>query len=82
MSTNILSCVSTKLGDEIMTTAERLFAKGRNEGLNQGIIHGIHKTAKNLLAEGVDPEVVARATGLSRDEITQMIQSESLKTSD
>ena len=47
-----------------MTAAEKLRALGREEGLEQGIEKGLEKVAINSLKEGVDPQFVARITGL------------------
>jgi predicted transposase/invertase (TIGR01784 family) len=50
--------------------------KGLEQGLEQGIEKGIEKArledAKNMLAEGIAVEVVARVTGLSSEIIEQL----------
>jgi predicted transposase/invertase (TIGR01784 family) len=53
------------------------FTEGREAGLQQGLEQGVHKTkletAKNLLAEGLVPQVVARCTNLPLDEIQGLL---------
>ena len=57
---------------EFMTAAEKLQAmgevkglrKGREEGREEGLEEGLEKVAINSLKEGVDPQFVARITGL------------------
>ena len=82
----ILGQVDSKLGDKAMTTLERFCAKARNEGINQGISQGLNKgmkkAAKNFLTEGVDPKIVARATGLSFDEVVKLMNIEIMEASD
>ena len=65
--------------DKIMTTeidrmcqlsyAEK---KGRAEGLEKGIAKGIAKTAKAMKADGMAPELIAKYTGLSAEEIAKL----------
>ncbi|MBO5731672.1 MAG: Rpn family recombination-promoting nuclease/putative transposase [Treponema sp.] len=51
--------------------------QGLQQGLEQGLEQGVHKTkletAKNLLAEGLVPQVVARCTNLPLDEIQGLL---------
>lgn len=47
---DLLGQVNTKIGGEVMNTLERVFADGRNEGLSQGMIDGVHNTAKKSFA--------------------------------
>jgi predicted transposase/invertase (TIGR01784 family) len=42
---------------------------GVNVGLEQGREQGREQTARNFKALGVDPAIIAKATGLSPDEI-------------
>ena len=74
----ILSSINTEMGGEVMSIAERLFTQGREEGLSQGLSQGVQKSAKNFLAEGVDPQVVSRATGLTLEVIKQLQESEEI----
>lgn len=52
--------------------------KGRAEGRAEGIIEGEHKKAiemaRNALAEGLPPSIIAKLTGLSEEEITALQQ--------
>ena len=62
---------------------EQGFQFGREQGLEQGLeqgrIRGAYEkaleTAKNLLAEGIDPQLVARCTNLPLDTVQNLIQS-------
>ena len=53
------------------------FDEGISIGLQQGIERGAHQTkletAKNLLAEGLAPQVVARCTNLPLEEIKGLL---------
>lgn len=56
----------------IMDEAQRLDdreAKGRAEGISQGISESQNKIAKNLLKVGIDTEIISETTGLSLEEI-------------
>ena len=54
----------------------------RREGLAEGIAEGEHKkaveTARNLLAEGISPEILAKCTGLPLEDFQKL--SEELVT--
>ena len=56
-----------------LLAAER---RGRAEGIEQGLVQGMHKnaveTAKNLLAEGIAPEMIAKCCSLSLDEVKEL----------
>ena len=62
---------------------EQGFQFGREQGLEQGLeqgrIRGAYEkaleTAENLLAEGIDPQLVARCTNLPLDTVQSLIQS-------
>jgi hypothetical protein len=47
--------------------------KGKREGLREGIYAGKKEMAKNLLARGVSPDIVAESSGLSRDDIKALM---------
>ena len=48
----------------------------KREGLAEGIAEGEHKkaveTARNLLAEGISPEIIAKCTGLPIKEVQKL----------
>ena len=46
--------------------------QGRQEGIQQGMQKGVKQTARKLLEQGVPIEVIASATGLSREEIKKL----------
>ena len=51
---------------------ERGMEKGREEGREEGKEEALLQTAKNFLALGISPADVAKATGLSADQIRQL----------
>ena len=59
-------------GDEVMTLAERLMTKGKEEGKIEGKLEGIVSVAVNFLKSGFDEKVVAENTGLALDEIRKL----------
>ncbi len=48
---------------------EKWLNKGREEGMEKGIEKGRLITAKQLLALGIDPQIILQATGLSAEEL-------------
>ncbi|MCL6626629.1 MAG: transposase [Alicyclobacillus shizuokensis] len=46
--------------------------KGRQEGLKEGAERKAKEVARNLLAEGIDVDVIAKATGFSREKIDSL----------
>ena len=54
--------------------------QGLQRGIEQGLEQGAHQnkleTARNLLAEGVASQIVARCTGLPMETIHQLIQED------
>ena len=71
-------------GGEIMETlAQQLREEGRKIGVEEGMEKGMEKgkkegkleTARGLIKNGIDFEVIARATGLSREEIEKLAAS-------
>ena len=77
--------LALKMADARYDGYEEGFDKGREDGLQvgllaglqQGIERGAHQTkletAKNLLAEGLAPQVVARCTNLPLDVIQGLL---------
>lgn len=51
------------------------FEQGRSEGLEQGSKEKALEIAKNLLAENLDKQTIAKTTGLSLDEISMLKES-------
>ena len=76
--------LALKMADIEYDAYEEGFDKGREDGLQvglqQGIEQGAHQnkleTARNLLAEGVASQIVARCTGLPMETIHQLIQED------
>lgn len=48
---------------------KRIFARGEKKGIKRGKL----ETAKNLLKDGITIETIAKATGLSKEEILKNI---------
>lgn len=46
--------------------------KGIKQGLEQGIVQGTEKTARQLLAMGMEIDFIAEATGLSKERISEI----------
>ncbi|MBP3287051.1 MAG: Rpn family recombination-promoting nuclease/putative transposase [Prevotella sp.] len=46
--------------------------KGEAIGLEKGMTKGIHTVAKNMKKKGIDPTIIAEATGLSLSEIEEL----------
>ena len=53
-------------------TEEKALAKGREEGREEGIKEGIINTAKNLITMNIPIENIAKATGLTQEEIAKL----------
>jgi predicted transposase/invertase (TIGR01784 family) len=47
--------------------------EGKQEGRQEGRQEGISEVAKNFLADGISPDIVAKNTGLSIDDIRTMM---------
>ena len=49
--------------------------EGRQEGREEGMAEKALSAAKNLLAEGIAPETVARCVGISLEEVKALMES-------
>nr|ELR5149318.1 Rpn family recombination-promoting nuclease/putative transposase [Providencia rettgeri] len=62
--------------ETIMSIAQRLQNKGRQEGIQQGREEGREEAkltmAAQLLKNGVSPEIIMKSTGLNRDVLTSL----------
>lgn len=75
-----IEMISERLSDEgrerLMTVAEQLIKKGREEGLKEGLKEGSIKTkfevAKRMLQSGVDEEQIRTFTNLTKKELEQI----------
>jgi predicted transposase/invertase (TIGR01784 family) len=65
----ILDDTKIRGGDIMPTLAQRF----RDEGKKEGKLEGKLETAKELLKNGVDIDIIARATGFSREEIEKLV---------
>ncbi|MEW6095119.1 MAG: transposase, partial [bacterium] len=73
--------ISERGGEVTMTTAMKLMEQGLQQGLQQGMQQGLQQgeyrkaveTAKAMYLEGFNIEVIAKITGLSKEEIEKSI---------
>ncbi|MDR3353825.1 MAG: hypothetical protein LBO21_02155 [Synergistaceae bacterium] len=61
--------VDTMLRDRVLTYSEEAELKGRQEGRQEGK----YEMAKNLLANGVPPEIIAKSSGMSLDALKTLM---------
>lgn len=63
--------------EKLMTIAESLVDELKPQIFQKGIEQGKHERdlaiAQNMLAEGLDPQLISSTTGLSHEEISQLI---------
>ncbi|EGI5049456.1 Rpn family recombination-promoting nuclease/putative transposase, partial [Salmonella enterica subsp. enterica serovar Montevideo] len=59
--------------DKLMTIAERLEQKGREEGRQEGAAEKAQAIARQLRNMGMTPEQIKQATGLSDAELKKVI---------
>jgi predicted transposase/invertase (TIGR01784 family) len=68
-----------KIGDEIMTLADTLIAKGKAlgeaTGVERGQANAMSLVAKNMLEEGYTDQEIAKLTGLSIETIQALVES-------
>ncbi|WP_025121478.1 MULTISPECIES: Rpn family recombination-promoting nuclease/putative transposase [unclassified Serratia] len=60
--------------EELMTIAEYLEQKGREEGRQEGKHEASLEIARSMLAREFDPAVIKQLTGLSEEELAQIHQ--------
>ncbi|EQB98209.1 hypothetical protein B738_26317 [Photorhabdus temperata subsp. temperata M1021] len=63
---------SPRYEEVLMTIAQRLEHKARQEGLQEGEKRGILKVAWAMMDMGIDCETIMKTTGLSRNELEQI----------
>ncbi|WP_235596281.1 Rpn family recombination-promoting nuclease/putative transposase, partial [Leptospira weilii] len=52
-----------------VTTAEKLISEGIQQGIEKGVQQGKIETARNMLSEDIQLDVVLRITGLSEQDL-------------
>ena len=75
---------TVKMADARYDGYEEGFDEGREAGLQVGIQQGIERgayetkleTARNMLIEGLTPQMVARCTGLPLETVMELVQTE------
>ena len=63
---------SLKYYRDLKNSIDTAFDEGKIEGRLEGEQLGLEKTAKAMKAEGIDPEIIVRITGLSAAEIEKL----------
>jgi predicted transposase/invertase (TIGR01784 family) len=51
---------------------EQGIEQGIEEGINKGVIKGKIQTAKELINNGIDIDIIARSTGFTKQEIEKL----------
>jgi predicted transposase/invertase (TIGR01784 family) len=54
---------------------EKGIEEGIEQGREEGIEEGVRRTARAMLARGIDPVLIAEVTGLTRDELNALLTS-------
>ncbi|MEW6619699.1 MAG: hypothetical protein AB1422_10265 [bacterium] len=57
-----------------MTTAMKLIEQGMQQGLQQGEYRKAVEAAKAMYSEGFNIDVIAKITGLSKEEINKVVR--------
>jgi predicted transposase/invertase (TIGR01784 family) len=50
-------------------SAEEIEQRGKDEGINEGKL----EVARNLLANGVSPDIITKSTGLPQEKINELM---------
>ncbi|MEW6608990.1 MAG: Rpn family recombination-promoting nuclease/putative transposase [bacterium] len=70
--------ISEKGGEATMTTAMKLIEQGMQQGMQQGLQQGEYRkaveAAKAMYSEGFNIDVIAKITGLSKEEINKVVR--------
>jgi predicted transposase YdaD len=76
--------LGSEVGGKMATFAQRLRDEGREQGILQGMQQGMQmgledgvytgkqEAARNMLREGLDPQLIVRVTGLDLDKIEKL----------
>ncbi len=68
--------LALKMADARYDGFDEGFEKGREDGMVRGAHQNKLETARNLLAEGLAPQMVARCTGLPPETVQELARSE------
>ena len=70
---------TVKMADARYDGYEEGFDQGREEGISIGLERGAYQkaleTARNILTEGLTPQMVARCTGLPLETVLELAQT-------
>jgi predicted transposase/invertase (TIGR01784 family) len=61
-------------GNIMETLAQQLRNEGRKIGIEEGMKEGKLDTARELIKRGVDIDIIAEATGFSREELEELTE--------
>ena len=67
---------TVKMADARYDGYEEGFDEGREQGIVQGAYETKLETARNMLIEGLTPQMVARCTGLPLETVMELVQTE------
>ena len=67
---------TVKMADARYDGYEEGFDEGREQGVAQGAYETKLETARNMLIEGLTPQMVARCTGLPLETVMELVQTE------
>ena len=67
---------TVKMADARYDGYEEGFDEGREQGIVQGAYETKLETARNILTEGLTPQMVARCTGLPLEPVMELVQTE------
>jgi predicted transposase/invertase (TIGR01784 family) len=62
----------SNMGRNLQRYYDEAILKGKQEGIKEGELTGVYKTARRMLAWGVAAEVISDYTGLALDEIEKL----------
>ena len=66
---------TVKMADARYDGYEEGFDEGREQGIVQGAYETKLETARNMLTEGLTPQMVARCTGLPLETVLELAQT-------
>lgn len=74
-TSRMMECRQDGFSEGLATGREEGISIGLEQGLERGAYQQALETAKNLLAEGIVPQMVARCTNLPLDEVLALSET-------
>lgn len=74
-TSRMMECRQDGFSEGLATGREEGISIGLEQGLERGAYQKALETAKNLLAEGIVPQMVARCTNLPLDEVLSLCET-------